>query len=439
MSGAGEQVATAQVVLFDPSPDVRKPDVPSQHQVESFRIERKTRVLVRSALRRNGSFADSAVSIPEGVFLDSDLAGAFDWAWLRSRVAPPQVAGKQVRIVDLFSGCGLMSLGLAEACRALGLTVRPVLAVDVDKVALHVYARNFTGARTHCGPVEDLLDSGLQQKLSVAEKKLQKTLGQVDALVGGPPCQGHSDLNNHTRRQDPKNALFSRMARFAEVCGPQHIIIENVRGILHDRGRVFARTRRRLEVLGYRVTAGVLEGEQLGVPQARHRVFMVASLLKSASLGEIAASFRVTPRPVSWAIKDLASLEGEAEFDLPSTPSKVSLRRIRYLFEHALYDLPNSQRPQCHRLKDHSYKSVYGRLHWDRPAPTITTGFCSMGQGRFVHPSRRRTLTPHEAARIQFIPDFFDLSGVKRASLAQLIGNAVPPKLTYAVALELLR
>ena len=64
-------------------------------------------------------------------------------------------------MVDLFSGCGLMSLGLAEACRALGLTARPVLAVDVDKVALDVYARNFRGTRTHCGPVEDLLDSGL--------------------------------------------------------------------------------------------------------------------------------------------------------------------------------------------------------------------------------------------------------------------------------------
>jgi DNA (cytosine-5)-methyltransferase 1 len=432
-------VATAQLVLFDPSPDVGKPNVPSQHQVESFRIERRTRVLVRSALRRNGSFVDSTVSIPEGMRLDSDLAGAFDWAWLRCRVPPPRVAGKQVRIVDLFSGCGVMSLGLDEACRALGFTVRPLLAVDVDEVALRVYARNFTAARTHCGPVEDLLDSGLQQKLSGTEKELKKALGRVDVLVGGPPCQGHSDLNNHTRRQDPKNALFSKMARFAEVCEPEHIIVENVRGILHDRGRVFARTHRRLEALGYKVTAGVLEGEKLGVAQSRHRVFMVASLAKSPSLTEIAVRFRVATRPVSWAIKDLASPEAESDFDVSSTPAEASVRRIRYLFEHGLYDLPNTHRPKCHKLKDHSYRSVYGRLHWDQPAQTITTGFCSMGQGRFVHPSRRRTLTPHEAARIQFIPDFFTFPGVKRAALARMIGNAVPPKLTYVVALDLLR
>jgi DNA (cytosine-5)-methyltransferase 1 len=89
---------------------------------------------------------------------------------------------------------------------------------------------------------------------------------------------------------------------------------------------------------------------------------------------------------------------------------------------------------------DHSYKSVYGRLPWDRPAQTITTGFGSMGQGRFVHPKRRRTLTPHEAARLQFIPDHFRLDEVEsKTALAEMIGNAVPPKLTYVFALELLR
>jgi DNA (cytosine-5)-methyltransferase 1 len=83
---------------------------------------------------------------------------------------------------------------------------------------------------------------------------------------------------------------------------------------------------------------------------------------------------------------------------------------------------------------------MYGRLRSDLPAQTITSGYGSMGQGRYVHPRLRRTLTPHEAARLQMIPDFFDFSSVgSRGSWAQMIGNAAPWKLGYAFALEMLR
>jgi DNA (cytosine-5)-methyltransferase 1 len=113
---------------------------------------------------------------------------------------------------------------------------------------------------------------------------------------------------------------------------------------------------------------------------------------------------------------------------------------MSYIFEKNEYNLPDHLRPDCHRLKSHSYKSVFGRMHWDQPAQTITSGFTSMGQGRFVHPKEQRTLTPHEAARLQFIPDFlrFD-DGIGRTTLAEMIGNALPAKLTYVIGLELLR
>jgi DNA (cytosine-5)-methyltransferase 1 len=82
---------------------------------------------------------------------------------------------------------------------------------------------------------------------------------------------------------------------------------------------------------------------------------------------------------------------------------------------------------------------MYGRLRYDRPSQTITSGFTSPGQGRFIHPSQQRTLTPHEAARLQFFPDFFDFSASKkRGDLAKMIGNAVPMKLSYMLCLELL-
>ncbi len=105
-----------------------------------------------------------------------------------------------------------------------------------------------------------------------------------------------------------------------------------------------------------------------------------------------------------------------------------------------IHDLPDRLHPACHRLKEHSYHSVYGRLFWDKPAQTITSGFGCMGQGRYVHPKEPRTITPHEAARLQFIPDFFQFgSDVPRTVLAEMIANAVPLKLTYCLPLELLR
>ena len=126
-------------------------------------------------------------------------------------------------------------------------------------------------------------------------------------------------------------------------------------------------------------------------------------------------------------------------FDSAPQPNATSRERIAFLFENDLHELPDSERPDCHRLKAHTYTSVYGRLYWDRPAPTITTGFGTMGRGRYVHPSEARTITPHEAARIQGFPDFFSFGKGSRTLLQKLIGNAVPPKMGYAVGLHLLR
>jgi DNA (cytosine-5)-methyltransferase 1 len=141
---------------------------------------------------------------------------------------------------------------------------------------------------------------------------------------------------------------------------------------------------------------------------------------------------------VRWAIADLARKAPEGLLDTPSVLHPDNIKRINYLMKHGAYDLPNRLRPICHQ-DDHSYVSMYGRLQYDNPAQTITSGFGSPGQGRYVHPTRGRTLTPHEAARLQFFPDFFDFSPVIfRTSLANMIGNAVPMLLAYVFCLELM-
>ncbi len=108
------------------------------------------------------------------------------------------------------------------------------------------------------------------------------------------------------------------------------------------------------------------------------------------------------------------------------------------LIDNDEHDLPNRLRPPCHQ-GDHSYVSMYGRLKWKEPAQTITSGFGSLGQGRFMHPSLCRTLTPHEAARIQGFPDYFTFdAAVTRTELSVIIGNAVPPALAATLIARLI-
>jgi DNA (cytosine-5)-methyltransferase 1 len=146
------------------------------------------------------------------------------------------------------------------------------------------------------------------------------------------------------------------------------------------------------------------------------------------------------PHTVWWAIADLAGQAGKTLFHTPAILSVENQERVQFLHEHELFDLPNELRPRCQR-SGHTYPSVYGRLSWDKPAQTITSGFMSPGRGRFIHPSELRTLTPHEAARLQTFPDWYNWSppGFKpsKSIWAKLIGDAVPPMLAFAVALPM--
>lgn len=133
-------------------------------------------------------------------------------------------------------------------------------------------------------------------------------------------------------------------------------------------------------------------------------------------------------------------LSGAASMMFATTRlSGENISRIAHLFSRNVYDLPNELRPPCHRDKAHSYASMYGRMRPDAPAQTITSGFGSMGQGRFVHPTRPRMITAREAARIQGFPDYFSFEpSSSRTALHEMIANAVPPALSAAIVSAIL-
>ena len=171
----------------------------------------------------------------------------------------------------------------------------------------------------------DLLDRSPGERLSSSERELRRRFKGVEIAVGGPPCQGNSDLNNHTRRRDPKNLLFLQMARLAEVIEPDALIVENVPGVLHERSSVVERTRERLHMLGYHVDAAVIDASSLGfhsagVDSSRRIEAQHVSLARAEGL------FGVDPRPFEWACNDLASVYARPLHSIPRRRTQPGIR-----------------------------------------------------------------------------------------------------------------
>lgn len=364
--------------------------------------------------------------------------------WIRGKNWPRRRTGSPISLVDVFCGCGGLTLGAWEAARRHHRRLEIKLAIDTSDHAICTYRHNFgvTDRTAIQADICEILPGDVGTPPTSIERRFQRKHRHTDLVVGGPPCQGHSDLNNSTRRDDPRNSLYLRMVRMTELLLPKAVIIENVPAVRHDRTGVVDRSLSALSALGYGTSTAILDVSSLGLPQRRKRHLLVAVRKSGFNVTEYIESLQTYSASLWSYIGDIED-ESSAHGELYSTPSRMTLpnkKRVDFLFGNELYDLPDEHRPPCHRDKSHSYVSMYGRLRTDRPAQTITSGFGCMGQGRFVHPTRKRTLTPHEAARIQGFPDFFDFSGIdRRTALHDIIGNAVPPKVSALLVDGLIR
>lgn len=380
-----------------------------------------------------------------------DLTPASAW-WqsiLRGARVSTTANAPRLTAVDAFCGSGGLALGVKFAAEAIGRELDIAAAVDTDAAALEVYRHNLRPRKAVVESVASLVDfhvkgSDADVSFAYAPEVISPRMAgvqKVDIFVAGPPCQGHSNLNNHTRRNDPRNDLYVTAVALGVALQSELILIENVPTVQNSHSDVVATACALLESEGYGVTKAVLRADELGAAQRRARFFILAVKGRSLApsyLADAAAAIAAPAMPVSWAIGDL--LDRNSNGVMNSTPAlnEVNQRRVQYLFDNNLHDLPDSERPDCHK-NGTSYTAVYGRMHWDKPSQTITTGFGTPGQGRYIHPLRPRLITPHEAARIQGYPDWFDFdplgAGVKRKSLTKWIGDAVHPILGYAAGL----
>ncbi|MFW0182493.1 DNA cytosine methyltransferase [Rothia sp. CCM 9417] len=377
-------------------------------------------------------------------------------------LAPSLIENKmknKPKVLDLFSGCGGMSWGLDLA----GFEI--IGAVDEWETALKTFKLNHPGAKTFCGDIRDIETSKVLEELEMRQ-------GDIDVIVGGPPCQGFSKNVVAKKRfiDDPRNQLFREFIRFVDELRPKVVVMENVAEIYNSyRGEVRKEISDLLESFGYSVGVKVLTAADYGIPQRRKRCIFIASLngdpvfpepthyeYKSNQMENL---FSLNEKYVSaWqAISDLPYLEpGQTKifyeqdavndyqkwvrnnaksFDnhFYNPPSDIQKARYEALEPgQAIKDLPEELRPKS------GYSGAYGRLDFESISPTITRWVFHAGSGRYGHPQQYRTLTMREAARIQSFTDDFKFYGRKNEVAGQ-IGNAVPPKLMLVLGDEIHR
>lgn len=410
---------------------------------------------------RDGGDTSLAISVNDITFtsrVESRDATDDDYrAWWHAYVMGEPIEFPRVtqplRIVDLFCGPGGLSQGVGLAARTLGFGVRHQLAVDVDREALQVYAANHQPKLILNESTASLVSYTLDEQSAltsfhglpqIRDDRVAAMAGDVDLLIAGPPCQGHSTANSKRRFFDNRNLLYLTVPAIAIALEIPTVIIENVPGVQASQQGVVGLTMKLLEFYGYQVTEGVANAANLGWAQNRRRYFMIASKIAHPLpfKKQVLPALAREPMSISHLLEDLVNCEPTGFMTESPELSADNTKRINVLHDQGLYDLPDNHRNRRAQEIGTTYRSVYGRMYWDRPAQTITTGFMTPGRGRYVHPIKRRTLLPIEAARLQGFPDsyVFDAFGQvpSRSSLAKWIGDAVPTPLGFAAGLSAL-
>jgi DNA (cytosine-5)-methyltransferase 1 len=361
-------------------------------------------------------------------------------------VIPPK------RVIDLFAGAGGLSAGFAQVrTSADSPAYRMVGAVEDDTAAAASYSSNFPDAVLFAGPIEAWFE-----------------VHEADVIVGGPPCQGFSQLGRQDE-EDPRNRLWEEYFRVVEKIRPQAFVLENV-----DRFRSsvqFSAFAARCVEAGYpQLHVATLNAADFGTPQTRLRTIVVGieerlpalqplpspTHARSPSL-EATVAWRTVadvlhcldgraPRTTALPVDRIVTVErsdaeirnvsgpfSTDELHVGRRPTALSLERYRHIGpgenRHAL---PDHLQAPCWRKHKTGAADVMGRLRWDRPSVTIRTEFFKPEKGRYLHPSEDRAITHLEAALLQGFPRDYRWCGSK-VDIARQIGNAVPVPLAEAV------
>lgn len=350
-----------------------------------------------------------------------------------------------LKFIDLFCGCGGLSIGFQMA----GFI--PVAGIDNNQAAINTYKQNFNQVTAICADI-----------MTMNEQVIANTLGNlrdIDVIIGGPPCQGFSNANkNYVELDDSRNKLFFEFVKFVDIARPTVVVIENVPQIItKDGGYAKERITEIFTSRGYSVTNTILDASEYGIPQKRLRNFFIVTRGVPFDTKSIKKDpVRVT---VKEAIEELYPFERGTEeiieLHLPPItpyqkylrggsnivknhdihyPAAIQQKRISYVPQGGNWrNIPEdlwatSRTSSPERRNRHS--SAYKRLKEDDVSVTIDAG---NQHSNYYHPIFNRLPTVREAARLQSFPDDFVFTGIMTEQYLQ-VGNAVPPLLAKRIA-----
>ena len=349
------------------------------------------------------------------------------------------MAKKKYKVLDLFCGCG----GISEGYALAGFDIAG--GIDFNEYATITFQHNFKKAKVHNIDITTFPDSQIEEEY-----------GDVDVIVGGPPCQGFSSANRWQKEmEDPRNKLFFEYIRFVQKIHPKVIMIENVRGLLtRDNGYAIERIKEILGAEEYNITYQVLDASEYGVPQNRKRAIIVGVRKDYKDIKfDFSKIEKQEKTTVEDAIGELYCFEQSPDgVKQISTPADTPLRKFLRTKDNSILDqdiVYPAQKVQD-RIKhvpqggnwqnvpaelwpnnrQNRHSSAYKRLDPRTQSCTIDTG---NAHSNYFHPLFHRIPTSRESARLQSFPDSFEFQG-PRGSKYRQVGNAVPPLLAKAIA-----
>lgn len=342
----------------------------------------------------------------------------------------------KLKAVDFFCSGGGMSCGMQQA------GVKILAGIDYDETCKDTYEANIKGAKFIHADISKYKVTDLESALAL--KRNDDNL----ILIGCSPCQFWSIINTKKDKSEKSKNLLKEFRKFVEYFMPGYVVVENVPGVLQRKAESgLSAFIKWLKRNGYAVHCDIHEVSEYAVPQHRKRLTLIANRITCEELiplKSVAGKIRVKDvigahngfpkvppgyKDSTSFIHTVAGLE-KINLDRLALTPKNGGTRLAYVDDEILA-------PACHKGKKDAFKDIYGRMWWDRPAPTITTKFFSISNGRFAHPEEDRAISLREGATLQSFPKEYIFKTSTIAHTARMIGNAVPPEYARRIGLAI--